>query len=95
MLDSGFHKLFHPVIPNGRTWSKLGEYGEYGEHGAHGKYKKNQTDDLKQSVYIRDSKHLFGNQMTQNTLFYGFYADDSKTYSLEGHHPWSPQNRRT
>ena len=36
------HKLFHPTIPDGRTWSKLGENGEHGKH---------QPDDLKHSIY--------------------------------------------
>ena len=44
--------MFHPAIPDGKTWSELGEHGEHGEHGKDGKY---QRDDLKH--YICDSKH--------------------------------------
>ena len=29
---SGLYKLCHPAIPDGKTWSKLGEYG-HGQHG--------------------------------------------------------------
>ena len=46
------------LIPDGRTWSKLGEHEEHGghrEHGEHGKDGKHQPDDLKQ--LIPDSKH--------------------------------------
>ena len=28
----GLYKLFHPAIPDGRTWSKFGEHGQDGEH---------------------------------------------------------------
>ena len=38
---SGLQKLFHPAIPDGRTWSKFGEHGEHGKDGKH------QPDDLK------------------------------------------------
>ena len=33
-------KLFHPAIPDGRTWRKLGKHGEYGENGEHGELGK-------------------------------------------------------
>ena len=32
MLLTGLYILLHPAIPDGRTWSKLGEHGKYGEH---------------------------------------------------------------
>ena len=40
---------------------------------------------------------LFGNQMTQNTSFYSFYADGRKiiTYALGEHDPGSAQNGRS
>ena len=47
-------------IPDGRTWSKLGEHEEHGghrEHGEHGKDGKHQLDNLKESIF--DSKHSF------------------------------------
>ena len=50
---AGPYKLFHPAIPDGRTWSKLGEHGEHGEHGKHGKDSKCsicQPDDSKHSL---------------------------------------------
>ena len=40
---TGHHKLCHPAIPVGWTWSKLGKHG------------KHQLDDLEHSIY--DSKH--------------------------------------
>ena len=47
-------------IPDGRTWSKLGEHEEHGghrEHGEHGKDGKHQPDDMKHS--ISESKHSY------------------------------------
>ena len=32
MLMPGLYKMFHPAIPDRRTWSKLGEHGQDGEH---------------------------------------------------------------
>ena len=66
-------------IPDGRTWSKLGEHEEHGghrEHGEHGKDGKHQPDDLKNSTnnskhFICDSKHLF------------WQSDDSKHFILQ------------
>ena len=29
---TALYKLFHPTIPDGRTWSKFGEHGQDGEH---------------------------------------------------------------
>ena len=29
---AGLYKLFHPAIPDGRTWSKFGEHGQDGDH---------------------------------------------------------------
>ena len=49
--DAGLYKLFNPAIPDGRSWSNLGEHGEHGKHGKDGKL---QLDDLEQSIY--DSK---------------------------------------
>ena len=31
-------KLFHPAIPGGRIWRKLGEHGEHKEYGKDGKH---------------------------------------------------------
>ena len=42
--EPGLQKLFHPAIPDGRTWSKFGEHGQHGEHGKDGKH---QPDDSK------------------------------------------------
>ena len=50
-FSAGLHKLFHLAIPDGRTWSKLGQHGEHGKDGKH------QPQDLKHSIY--DSKHSF------------------------------------
>ena len=44
-LSSGLYKLFHPVIPDGRTWSRLGEHWVHRVHGEHGKDGKHQPDD--------------------------------------------------
>ena len=49
MLLTGLYRLLHPAIPDGRTWSKLGEHGEYGEHTEN--TEKMEPDDLKQSIY--------------------------------------------
>ena len=73
---SGLQKLFYPAIPDGRTWSNFGEHGEQRERREHGKDGKHQQDGLKDSIFDSkysncDSKHFFGNQMTQNTLHYG------------------------
>ena len=63
---AGLYKLVNPSIPDGRTWTKLGEHGEHGKDGKH------QPADLKYSIY--DSKHsvtqstLFVKQMIQNNL---------------------------
>ena len=51
------------------------------ECGEHGKYGKHQPGDLKvKYIFIQNTlfvtqNTLFGNQMTQNTLFYGFNVD--------------------
>ena len=50
------HKLFHPAIPNERTWSNLGEHGEHRERREPGKEAKHQSNDLKHSIYY--SKHI-------------------------------------
>ena len=42
---AGLQRLSHPVILDGRTWSKLGEHGEHGEHREHGKDGKRQPQD--------------------------------------------------
>ena len=61
-----------------RTWSKLREHGEQSECGEHGKDGKHQPGDLKvKHIFIQNTlfvtqNTLFGNQMTQNTLFYSF-----------------------
>ena len=74
-FSAGLHELFHPAIPDGRTWSKLGEHGEHGKDGKH------QPDDLKQSIYFIQNtlfvtqNTLFVNKMTRNTLVYGIYSD--------------------
>ena len=47
LLLPGLPKLFHPAIPDGRTWRKFGEHGQHGEHGEHGKDGKHQPDDSK------------------------------------------------
>ena len=47
-MPTGLHKLRHPAIPDGRTWSKLrkhGEHGENGEHGEHGEHGKISSGD--------------------------------------------------
>ena len=41
--ETGLYKLLHPAIPDGRTWSKLGEHGEHGKRGEHGKCGKIST----------------------------------------------------
>ena len=61
-METGLYKLLHPAIPDGRTWSKLGEHEEQRERGEHGKDGKHQPDDIKHSFYyskhsICDSKH--------------------------------------
>ena len=80
-LNSGLYKLFHTAIPEGRTWSKLGEHEEHRQY----KGGKHQPGDLKHSIQNNlfvTQNTLFGNQMTQNTLFYGFYADGSKNPNI-------------
>ena len=37
-FQSGLHKLFHPAIPGGIIWRKLGEHGEHKEYGIDGKH---------------------------------------------------------
>ena len=99
-MNSGLYKLLHPIIPNERIWSKLGEHGEHRESREHGKNGKHQPDYSKHSIY--DSKHLwlkhsFWQSDDSNTLFCGFYVDSRKiiTYALGEHDPGSPKNGRT
>ena len=37
-IAPGLHKLFHPTIRDGSTWSKFGARGEHGERGKDGKH---------------------------------------------------------
>ena len=67
--------------------SKLGEHEEHGEHGEQGKDGKHQPDDLRHSTMIQNTLFMiqntlfvtqsmpFVNQITQNMLCYGIYAD--------------------
>ena len=65
--------MCHPAIPDGRTWSRLGEHGEHGENGKDGKH---QPDNLKHSFYyskhsICDSKHSICQQDDLENLILG------------------------
>ena len=70
--------------PERKTWSKFREHGEQRECREHGKDGKHQPGDLKvKHVFIQNSlfvtqNTLFGNQMTQSTLFYGFNVESWK-----------------
>ena len=74
-------------IPDGRTWSKLGEHEEHGghrEHGEHGKDGKHQPDDLKHSTnnskhFICDSKHLFWQSDDSNTILQLLWQQSNKS----------------
>ena len=55
-----------PAIPQGRTWSKLGEHGD-GEHREYGNGGKHQPDGLKHSFFVTKNA-LVVNQMKQNTI---------------------------
>ena len=66
---AGLYKSVHPSIPDGRTWTKLGDHGEHGKDGKH------QTDDLKHSIY--DSKHTFCD--SKHSIC---QVDDLKTHSF-------------
>ena len=81
-----FQSIFHAIIapschPERKTWSKFREHGEQRECREHGKDGKHQPGDLKvKYVFIQNSlfvtqNTLFGNQMTQSTLFYGFNVE--------------------
>ena len=52
---AGLNKLFHPVIPDGRAWSKLGEHGKHQPHYF--------ISMIQNTAFLT----LFVNQMTQNT----------------------------
>ena len=49
-----------------------------------------------QNTLFISQNSLFGNQMTQNTLCYGFYVDGQKitTYALGEHDPGSAQEHQ-
>ena len=100
-MNSGLYKLLHPIIPNERIWSKLGEHGEHRESREHGKSGKHQPEYSKHSIYVYiqnicDLKHSFWQSDDSNTLFCGFYVDSRKiiTYALGEHDPGSPKNGR-
>ena len=60
--------MFYPAIPDGKTWSELGEHGEHGEHE-----NMEMMENINHSIF--SSKHSFVSQMTRNTLLYGIYGD--------------------
>ena len=82
-------------MENMEKWRTL-RNGEHGKHGEHGKDGKHQPYDFKYSFFLQNTlivtfkKRLFGNQMTQNTLFYGFI-----TYALGELDSGSAHNGKT
>ena len=62
--------MFHPVIPDGRAWSKLGE---------HGKHQPHYFISMIQNTAFVTQNTLFVNQMTQNTIFTAFIATVEKS----------------
>ena len=88
--------MFHPAIPVGRTWSKLGEHGERGEHKVHGKDGKHRRDpgflwkvaaELQAELSDDEKQRLFGWMDDQLVPYlYGANMDDKR----DGRAPGGP-----
>ena len=91
--STGLYKLLHPVILDGRTWSKLEEHqpeqGEHTERREDGKDGKHQPDDSNHDSThtIWDSKHFILRLSCRQLKII--------TRALGEHDLGCPQNRRT
>ena len=74
--------ILHSAIPDGRTWSKLGEHEEHKERGEQGKDGKHQPD-KKISSYVSkhsvsDSKHSCWQSYDSKHFILRFLCQQSK-----------------